>query len=210
MRTNKLTIANCIGSLWNLAFLTAGPWRGTLKLSHYLSLWTWGHVSGVTWSSVLLTQSPLTISVVLKNTDTATTLTEPTRCLSHWQDNVLVSIAVNVKVFTQNIQDACLGAPLLRAQGRHNTMQLLWCTQRICNGVHVPPLIGITRSYILRSKFKLPDLYPIHWRQKGGHKLVQKHSVKRKAYIKLKGTQGTQANRCMRRRMVVELRTGHQ
>lgn len=133
-------------------------------------------------------------------------LTEPTRCLPHWQDNVLLSIAVNVKVFTQNIQDACLGAVSLRAQGSPTQ----WCTQRICSGVHVPPLIGITRSYILWSKFKIPDLCPIHWRQKGGHKLVRKHSVKRKAYIKLKGTQGTQANRCMRRRMVVELGTGHQ
>lgn len=44
------------------------------------------------------------------------TITEPTRCLSHWQDNVLLSIAVIVKVLTQSIQDACSGAVLLRAQ----------------------------------------------------------------------------------------------
>lgn len=137
-------------------------------------------------------------------------LTEPTRCLPHWQDDVLLSIAVSVKVFTRNIQDACSGAVLLRAQGSPYTMQLLWYTQRICSGVHMPPLIGITRSYILWCKFKISDLCPIHWRHKRGHKLVRKHSVKRKAYIKLKGTQGTQANRCARRRMVVELGTRHQ
>lgn len=45
------------------------------------------------------------------------TLTQPKRHLPHWQDNVLLSIAVNVKVFTPNIQNACLGVLLLRAQG---------------------------------------------------------------------------------------------
>lgn len=53
-----------------------------------------------------------------KNTHThRLTLTEPTRYVPHRQDNMLRSIADSVKVFTQNSQDAHLGAVLLRAQG---------------------------------------------------------------------------------------------
>lgn len=58
----------------------------------------------------------------------------------------------------------------------------------------MPPLIRITRSYILWSKFKKSRTSApfIADTSGGGHKLARKHSVKRKAYIKLKGTQGTE------------------
>lgn len=61
----------------------------------------------------------------------------------------------------------------------------------------MPPLIRITGSYILWSKFKKPRtsapfIADTSEGGGGGHKLARKHSVKRKAYIKLKGTQGTE------------------
>lgn len=47
----------------------------------------------------------------------SSTLTEPTRCLPHWQDNVLLSIAVSVKVFYTEHPGCVLGSCIVKSSG---------------------------------------------------------------------------------------------
>lgn len=102
----------------------------------------------------------------------------------------LLSIAITVKVLTV-IGNGVLGYDFAKSSEKFCTMQVLWCTQEsLC-----PPLSPIAIIYLV-EEFLNPTHLTYSPKTKEGAQLVQNTCVKRSAYIKLKGTQGTQSNRC--------------
>lgn len=116
-------------------------------------------------------------------------LTEPTRYLPHRQDNALRSIAVSVKVFTQNSQDAHLGAVLLRAKRvvQHNAT-LMAHPEDLQETSYHPPLVESIRSYSLWSKFKISDTSKdTNWSE---YTVLKKKKRKEKLTLSSRGLKG--------------------